>query len=114
MEYRKVVQREFIFQTIINGTFSVDTFFFTSGLLVSFLYFRTNEKGKLDHPIAKNANGFLTGLFHFVGLILYRFARYAGIELKLKHKKINNNLPTLKIVIVNKIIHLHIFFTFQN
>nr|CAI5850607.1 unnamed protein product [Callosobruchus analis] len=72
MEYRKVVQREFMFQTISNGTFSVDTFFFTSGLLVSFLYFRTNAKGKLD-PLNKG-NGFIAGFLHFIGLISYRFA----------------------------------------
>ncbi|CAH0552702.1 unnamed protein product [Brassicogethes aeneus] len=74
MEYRKVVQKEFLFQTILNGTFSVDTFFFTSGLLVSFLYFRTNAKGKLD-PLTNGTTGFLAGFLHFVGLIMYRFAR---------------------------------------
>ncbi|EFA05306.2 nose resistant to fluoxetine protein 6 [Tribolium castaneum] len=74
MEYRKVVQREFFFQTISNGAFSVDTFFFTSGLLVSFLYFRTNAKGKLA-PITIGHNGFISGITHFFGLILYRFAR---------------------------------------
>ncbi|XP_050296587.1 nose resistant to fluoxetine protein 6 isoform X2 [Anthonomus grandis grandis] len=74
MEYRKVVQKEFWFQTISNGAFSVDTFFFTSGLLVSFLYFRTNAKGKLD-PLSKGKNGFVAGLFHFMGLMCYRLAR---------------------------------------
>lgn len=74
MEYRKVVQKEFFFQTISNGAFSVDTFFFTSGLLVSFLYFRTNAKGKLD-PITIGQNNFVAGITHFFGLILYRFAR---------------------------------------
>lgn len=75
MEYRKVVQKEFIFQTISNGTFSVDTFFFTSGLLVAFLYFRTNAKGKLQLPVKKKITGFTTGVSHFFGLLLYRFAR---------------------------------------
>lgn len=75
MEYRKVVQQEFLFQTIANGAFSVDTFFFTSGLLVSFLYFRTNAKGKLD-TLTQGSKGFKAGTLHFVGLILYRFARY--------------------------------------
>lgn len=74
MEYRRVVQKEFWFQTISNGAFSVDTFFFVSGLLVSFLYFRTNAKGKLD-PLSKGKNGLVGGLFHFLGLISYRFAR---------------------------------------
>ncbi|XP_022910626.1 nose resistant to fluoxetine protein 6 [Onthophagus taurus] len=72
MEYRKVVQKEFFFQTITNGAFSVDTFFFTSGLLVSFLYFRTNAKGKLD---ALGRKGFVSGCMHFLGLVAYRFAR---------------------------------------
>ncbi|KAB0802117.1 hypothetical protein PPYR_04303 [Photinus pyralis] len=75
MEYRKVVHKEFMFQTILNATFSVDTFFFTSGLLVSFLYFRANAKGKLDHPITNKISGFWSGFLHFFGLIIYRFAR---------------------------------------
>lgn len=75
MEYRRVIQKEFLFQTITNGAFSVDTFFFTSGLLVSFLYFRTNAKGKLD-PLTKGHKGFIAGLLHFIGLICYRFARW--------------------------------------
>lgn len=75
MEYRKVVQKEFFFQTISNGAFSVDTFFFASGLLVSFLYFRTNAKGKLDKLGNK---GFVTGALHFFGLIFYRFARLSA------------------------------------
>ncbi|KAJ8973375.1 hypothetical protein NQ317_007188 [Molorchus minor] len=74
MEYRKVVQKEFMFQTVTNGTFSVDTFFFTSGLLVSFLYFRSNAKGKLD-PLTNGRSGLAAGFLHFVGLIGYRFAR---------------------------------------
>ncbi|XP_056633905.1 nose resistant to fluoxetine protein 6 [Diorhabda sublineata] len=73
MEYRRIVQKEFLFQTVTNGTFSVDTFFFCSGLLVSFLYFRTNAKGKLDS--LNKGNGFIAGVLHFLGLVGYRFAR---------------------------------------
>ncbi|XP_072392694.1 nose resistant to fluoxetine protein 6 isoform X1 [Diabrotica undecimpunctata] len=73
MEYRRIVQKEFLFQTVTNGTFSVDTFFFCSGLLVSFLYFRTNAKGKLDS--LNKGNGFIAGILHFLGLVCYRFAR---------------------------------------
>ncbi|XP_074030482.1 nose resistant to fluoxetine protein 6 [Leptinotarsa decemlineata] len=73
MEFRRVVQKEFMFQTITNGTYSVDTFFFSSGLLVSFLYFRTNAKGKLD--TLNKGNGFVAGFLHFIGLVAYRFAR---------------------------------------
>lgn len=74
MEFRKLVEQEFLFQTISNGAFSVDTFFFISGFLVSFIYFRTNAKGKLE-KLSQNVNEFTAGTFHFLGLVLYRFVR---------------------------------------
>ena len=74
MEYRKVVERKFLFQTITNGAFSVDTFFFMGGLLVSFLYFRTNAKGDLN-KLTHGTRGFIAGGLKFVGLIMYRFCR---------------------------------------
>ncbi|XP_071451713.1 nose resistant to fluoxetine protein 6-like [Hetaerina americana] len=39
--YRGAVERDFLFHTVGNGPYAVDTFFFISGLLVSFLYFRS-------------------------------------------------------------------------
>ncbi|KAG7202492.1 hypothetical protein KM043_017060 [Ampulex compressa] len=74
MEYRRVLERKFLFQTIINGAFSVDTFFFMGGLLVSFLFFRTNAKGDLN-KLTKGTQGFVAGCLKFIGLILYRFVR---------------------------------------
>jgi peptidoglycan/LPS O-acetylase OafA/YrhL len=74
MELRKVVEQQFLFQTISNGAFSVDTFFFISGFLVSFIYFRTNAKGKLE-KLSKGVNEFTAGALHFVGLVSYRFIR---------------------------------------
>lgn len=74
MEYRKVVEKRFLFQTITNGAFSVDTFFFMGGLLVSFLYFRTNAKGDLKR-LTQGTRGFVAGSLKFVGLLLYRFSR---------------------------------------
>lgn len=74
MELRKVVEKEFLFQTISNGAFSVDTFFFISGFLVSFIYFRTNAKGKLE-KLSKGVNEFTAGTLHFFGLLVYRFIR---------------------------------------
>ena len=74
MELRKVVEKEFIFQTVTNGAFSVDTFFFISGFLVSFLYFRTNAKGKLE-KLTAGVNEFTAGSYHFFGLVGYRFIR---------------------------------------
>lgn len=74
MEYRKVVEKRLLFQTITNGAFSVDTFFFMGGLLVSFLYFRTNAKGDLKR-LTQGTRGFAAGTLKFIGLLVYRFCR---------------------------------------
>ncbi|XP_031849499.1 O-acyltransferase like protein-like [Nomia melanderi] len=74
MEYRKVVERKFFFQTITNGAFSVDTFFFMGGLLVSFLFFRTNAKGDLK-TLTQGTRGIVSGSLKFIGLLIYRFCR---------------------------------------
>ncbi|XP_039301295.1 uncharacterized protein LOC120356422 [Nilaparvata lugens] len=41
---RTLTERNFMFQTVSNATFSVDTFFFISGLLVTFLYFKSSNR----------------------------------------------------------------------
>ncbi|XP_001946627.2 nose resistant to fluoxetine protein 6 [Acyrthosiphon pisum] len=41
---RTLTERNFMFQTVSNATFSVDTFFFISGLLVTYLYYKTTNK----------------------------------------------------------------------
>ncbi|XP_066593755.1 nose resistant to fluoxetine protein 6-like isoform X2 [Prorops nasuta] len=74
MEYRKIVEKRFLFQTITNGAFSVDTFFFMGGLLVSFLYFRTNAKGDL-RKLTQGRPGFVAGTLKFLGFLAYRFCR---------------------------------------
>ncbi|XP_067638843.1 nose resistant to fluoxetine protein 6-like isoform X2 [Eurosta solidaginis] len=74
MELRKEVEKNFLFQAITNGPFSVDTFFFISGCLVSYLYFRTNAKGKLN-KLTKGTNELTAGTAHFLGLVAYRFMR---------------------------------------
>ncbi|EDW86385.1 uncharacterized protein Dwil_GK17715 [Drosophila willistoni] len=74
MEMRKEVEQNFFFQAVTNGPFSVDTFFFISGFLISYLYFRTNAKGKLN-KLSKGANEFTAGTAHFLGLVAYRFMR---------------------------------------
>uniref|UniRef100_A0A1B6DRX4 Nose resistant-to-fluoxetine protein N-terminal domain-containing protein n=1 Tax=Clastoptera arizonana TaxID=38151 RepID=A0A1B6DRX4_9HEMI len=73
MSYRGLVEKEFMFQTINKGAFSVDTFFFISGLLVSFLYFRTTAK----HDFSKitRTKGIVTSFLQFIGMIGYRFGR---------------------------------------
>lgn len=74
MEYRRYVETIYVFQFIANGAYSVDTFFFISGFLVSFIYFRSNAKGKLE-KLSKGLNEFSAGTLHFFGLLAYRFIR---------------------------------------
>ncbi|XP_054729042.1 O-acyltransferase like protein-like [Anastrepha obliqua] len=74
MEMRKEVEKNFFFQAITNGPFSVDTFFFIGGFLVSYLYFRTNAKGKLN-KLTKGTSELAAGTAHFLGLVAYRFMR---------------------------------------
>ncbi|XP_037932591.1 nose resistant to fluoxetine protein 6-like [Teleopsis dalmanni] len=74
MGMRKEVEQNFFFQAITNGPFSVDTFFFISGFLISYLYFRTNAKGKLN-KLTQGKNELSAGFAHFMGLVAYRFMR---------------------------------------
>lgn len=74
LEYKRSMDKMFLFQTIMNGHYSVDTFFFISGFLIAFLYFRTNAKGKLD-KLTSGTSEIKTGITHFFGLIVFRFIR---------------------------------------
>ncbi|XP_043605802.1 nose resistant to fluoxetine protein 6-like isoform X2 [Bombus pyrosoma] len=67
---RSVTERNFMFQTISNATFSVDTFFFISGLLVTILFYRSSGSLKNDKGIF-----WKTCFTKFVIMILYRFIR---------------------------------------
>ncbi|XP_063634343.1 O-acyltransferase like protein-like [Cydia splendana] len=71
---RAILEKSFWFQLIISAVYSVDTFFCLGGMLVSFLYFRTNAKGKLD-VLTKGRRKITSGLLQFFGLMGYRFAR---------------------------------------
>ncbi|XP_050357306.1 uncharacterized protein LOC126777978 [Nymphalis io] len=71
---RAILEKSFWFQLIISAVYSVDTFFCLGGILVSFLYFRTNAKGKLDR-LTKGRRKLTAGALQFFGLIGYRFAR---------------------------------------
>ncbi|CAL7947909.1 unnamed protein product [Xylocopa violacea] len=67
---RTVTERNFMFQTISNATFSVDTFFFISGLLVTILFYRSSGSLKND------SDSFLkTCSRKFFVMILYRLIR---------------------------------------
>ncbi|XP_052737109.1 nose resistant to fluoxetine protein 6-like [Bicyclus anynana] len=71
---RAILEKSFLFQLIISAVYSVDTFFCLGGMLVTFLYFRTNAKGKLDR-LTKGHRKITAGVLQFLGLIAYRFAR---------------------------------------
>lgn len=73
MEFRNVMEKEFLFQTINNGAYSVDTFFFISGLLVSYLYFRT--VARVDMTQLTRSTGFRSSALQYVGLMVYRYGR---------------------------------------
>ncbi|XP_044733081.1 nose resistant to fluoxetine protein 6-like [Chrysoperla carnea] len=72
-KFRNEIESNVLYQLISNATFSVDTFFFMSGVLVSFLFFRIMSKYTKDQLI--KAKGFLGDIFIYVSLILYRFVR---------------------------------------
>ncbi|KAK9306362.1 hypothetical protein QLX08_003040 [Tetragonisca angustula] len=67
---RLVTERNFMFQTISNATFSVDTFFFISGLLVTILFYRSSGSLKND-----KGTFWRTCFTKFIIMILYRFIR---------------------------------------
>ncbi|EZA49101.1 hypothetical protein DMN91_005938 [Ooceraea biroi] len=67
---RMVTERNFMFQTISNATFSVDTFFFISGLLVTILFYRS-----LGNFTTEKGNFLKTSSTKFIIMILYRFIR---------------------------------------
>lgn len=79
---RTLTERNFMFQTVSQATFSVDTFFFISGLLVTYLYFKTVKKQVVQDATMGNpkhrehqVSGFQVGLFKFFKLLGYRFIR---------------------------------------
>ncbi|XP_037964452.2 nose resistant to fluoxetine protein 6 [Plutella xylostella] len=58
---RTVIERNFLYQSVGNASYCVDTFFFISGLLVTVLFLRTEEKKathKLDKEKKLQQNGF--------------------------------------------------------
>ncbi|XP_063828563.1 uncharacterized protein LOC135077950 [Ostrinia nubilalis] len=71
---RAILEKSFWFQLILSAVYSVDTFFCLGGMLVTFLYFRTNSNGKLD-LITKGRRKLTSGILQFIGLLAYRFAR---------------------------------------
>ncbi|KAK0083723.1 hypothetical protein PV325_008321 [Microctonus aethiopoides] len=71
--FRLKAERNFLYQTISNGNYSVDTFFFISGCLVAYIYFQTMSKHKLSE--ANITKGNIGKLYQFIGMIIYRYFR---------------------------------------
>ncbi|XP_047515060.1 nose resistant to fluoxetine protein 6-like [Pieris napi] len=63
-QMRVVTERNFLYQSVGNASYCVDTFFFISGLLVTVLFLRTEDKKtkrkteKRDKDLNKNINGY--------------------------------------------------------
>ncbi|XP_050071838.1 O-acyltransferase like protein [Anopheles maculipalpis] len=95
---RKIAERSFLYQLVGNATFSVDTFFFISGLLIVYLYMKSVTKsgqpasktlpteesngtatsGNRESPASRNTT--LGGASRKVGLsILYRYLRLTPV-----------------------------------
>ncbi|XP_065094144.1 O-acyltransferase like protein-like [Ochlerotatus camptorhynchus] len=71
---RKITERSFSYQIVGNATFSVDTFFFISGVLVVVLYFRSAK----NEPSKEKQNSTLcnpSACSKILFSILYRFIR---------------------------------------
>ncbi|XP_071451726.1 O-acyltransferase like protein-like [Hetaerina americana] len=69
--FRGIVEKDFLFQSVSNGAFSVDTFFFISGLLVSYLFCKA-----IARPTVSAVNRSIKSDFlKFVGILIYRFIR---------------------------------------
>ncbi|XP_045468141.1 nose resistant to fluoxetine protein 6-like isoform X1 [Harmonia axyridis] len=72
---RIITERTFLYQTISNATFSVDTFFFISGLLVTITYFRAEAKKEKSSKDETTSHIIKTNTGKFSLMIFYRFFR---------------------------------------
>lgn len=70
---RNEFEGDVLYQTISNATFSVDTFFYMSGALVSFLFYRTMSKFTARE--LTNTSGLGAEIVMYISMIVYRFIR---------------------------------------
>ncbi|XP_076285972.1 nose resistant to fluoxetine protein 6-like [Lasioglossum baleicum] len=71
--FRSNAERDFFYQTVSNTNYAVDTFFFMSGCLVSFLYLRTITKTAMQKmKLLRNSCG---TFLQFLGMVSYRYVR---------------------------------------
>ncbi|XP_014468574.1 PREDICTED: nose resistant to fluoxetine protein 6-like [Dinoponera quadriceps] len=77
--FRNVAEGKFLYQIIGNSIYSVDTFFFMSGCLVTFLYYRTIKNKKMQEKrVIKGCQG---QVLQFLGMISYRYFRLTPVYL---------------------------------
>ncbi|XP_025833291.1 nose resistant to fluoxetine protein 6 [Agrilus planipennis] len=73
---RTITEKTFMYRTISNATFSVDTFFFISGFLVTLTYIRTKWYRQDKEPLERIPRGSYIGEVPKLGLlVVYRFLR---------------------------------------
>nr|XP_023029377.1 nose resistant to fluoxetine protein 6-like isoform X1 [Leptinotarsa decemlineata] len=72
---RILTERKFMYQTISNATFSVDTFFFISGLLVTLTYFRSDSKKDKPRKPHGTCHAIRSSTVKFIVMLVYRFFR---------------------------------------
>ncbi|XP_076252786.1 nose resistant to fluoxetine protein 6-like isoform X2 [Rhynchophorus ferrugineus] len=72
---RRQTEENFMFQTISNATFSVDTFFFISGLLITLLFLRNNDRRKLPIKQLFSIKILFLDILRLLSMIVYRFLR---------------------------------------
>ncbi|KAF4525835.1 hypothetical protein B566_EDAN013937 [Ephemera danica] len=66
--FRYIAAQIFLLEIIVNGTISVDTFFFITGFLLTYIVLKNKSAAK--------SNSFLQGICKFIVLVLQRVLRY--------------------------------------
>jgi peptidoglycan/LPS O-acetylase OafA/YrhL len=85
--HRKMSERTFIYQMIGNASFSVDTFFFLSGLLVVLIYLRslkqppTSDEDPAAGYTKKETSNIFKTLWKIILYVAYRFCRLTPVYL---------------------------------
>ncbi|KAJ9583177.1 hypothetical protein L9F63_022477 [Diploptera punctata] len=72
--FRQLVEQDFLFQSISNGAFSVDTFFFLSGVMVSYVFFKNTSKNNTKEDIS-TVQMLKNNSVRFLGVFSYRYLR---------------------------------------
>lgn len=87
--YRTISERSFLYQVVGNATYSVDTFFFISGLLVVLLFLRTekSKRQKLNESFTRNEKSqseyWSSSIRKSLTFIFYRFLRLTPIYMSI-------------------------------